>query len=210
MQDGSPSAARPYKGRTADERREERRRRLLAAGLELWGDHGWAAVSMRGVCAHAGLNDRYFYESFADVESLLLAVYDQALDALVAHLDNALASSADPREQIRAGMTAFVRAMADDPRRARIGLAEPAGSPALERRRRATYRLFAARARTSLVPADGPGFNGPGFTRAALFALGGVAELVITWLTEPDPGDPGVLAAHASELTLTVLDPYLP
>ena len=37
----------------------------------------------------------------------------------------------------------FVHALASDFRAARIGLAEPAGSPVLEQRRRDTYQLCA-------------------------------------------------------------------
>ncbi|GAA2725769.1 helix-turn-helix domain-containing protein [Actinocorallia aurantiaca] len=198
------STTRPYKGRTAEERRTERRGRLLAAGLELWGDHGWAAVTMRGVCAHAGLNDRYFYESFPDVEALLLAVYDQALSDLLTYVERAIASEPLPEERIRAGMSVFVNAMASDSRRARIGLAEPAGSPALEQRRRDTYHLFARFARDSLRPADEEAF-----TVAMLFALGGAGELVINWLGGSLALTPDELAERASELVLSVILPYL-
>ncbi|GAA0964467.1 TetR/AcrR family transcriptional regulator [Actinocorallia libanotica] len=198
------STTRPYRGRTAEERRAERRGRLLAAGLELWGDHGWAAVTMRGVCAHAGLNDRYFYESFADVEELLLAVYDKALHDLLGYVERAVAPTAAPRERIRAGMAVFVRAMASDARRARIGLAEPAGSPALEQRRRDTYRLFAGLARDWLRPGDEEAC-----TVAVLFALGGAGELVVNWLGGTLALTPEELADRASELVLDVIEPYL-
>ncbi len=195
---------RPYKGRTAQERKDERRGRLLAAGLELWGDHGWAAVTMRGVCAGAGLNDRYFYESFPDVEALLLAVYDQALSDLLRYVERAIAAEPSPPERIRAGMSVFVHAMASDSRRARIGLAEPAGSPALEQRRRDTYHLFARLARDSLRPADETAF-----TIAMLFALGGAGELVINWLGGSLELTPDELVEQATGLVLGVISPHL-
>ncbi|WP_157963633.1 TetR/AcrR family transcriptional regulator [Actinocorallia populi] len=198
------STTRPYRGRTAEERRAERRARLLAAALELWGDQGWAAVTMRGVCAHAGLNDRYFYESFADVEQLLLAVYDQALRDLLGYVERVVATAPTPRERIRTGMAVFVHAMASDSRRARIGLAEPAGSPALEQRRRDTYHLFARLARDWLRPADEEAF-----TVAVLFALGGVGELIINWLGGTLALTPDELADRASGLVLGVIAPYL-
>lgn len=202
--DAMGSTTRPYRGRTAEERRAERRGRLLAAGLELWGDHGWAAVTMRGVCAHAGLNDRYFYESFTDVEALLLAVYDQALSDLLEYIGKVIAAASTPEERIRAGISVFVDAMASDSRRARIGLAEPAGSPALEQRRRATYHLFARFARDSLEPRDEEAF-----TVAMLFALGGAGELIINWLDGSLALTPGELAERASELVLSVISPHL-
>ncbi|NMK70807.1 TetR/AcrR family transcriptional regulator, partial [Staphylococcus capitis] len=38
-------------GRTAAQRRAERRERLVGAAQEIWIEQGWAAVTMRGVCA---------------------------------------------------------------------------------------------------------------------------------------------------------------
>ena len=47
---------RPKRGRT--------RQALMDAALDLVATDGVAAVTVRGVCAQARLNDRYFYESF--------------------------------------------------------------------------------------------------------------------------------------------------
>ncbi|MDX6743555.1 TetR/AcrR family transcriptional regulator [Actinocorallia sp. A-T 12471] len=199
---GSPT--RSYRGRSATERTAERRERLLAAALELWGDGGWASVTMRGVCARAGLNDRYFYESFADVEALLLAVYDRALDDLVRHLRRTALAEPEPRARLRASVSAFVTAFASDPRRARVGLAEPAGSPALERRRRATYAMFAELARGELRPADPAGFEA-----AMYFALGGAAELVIRWVEGTLPMTAANLEERVATLVLTVVERHL-
>lgn len=195
--EGVGSTTRQYKGRTAEERREERRQRLLAAGLELWGDHGWAAVTMRGVCAHAGLNDRYFYESFPDVEALLLAVFDESLAGLIKVMEGKLASAPrEPSARIRFAMSAFIKALSADPRRARIGLAEPAGSPALEQRRRDTYHLFARMAREDFGAPD---------DLAILFALGGVGELVISWLGGALPVSAEQLVDRATALVVATI-----
>src|SRR3954468_8883804 len=43
--------ARVYGGRSAADRRAERRERLLAAGLELIGNDGYAATSIEKLCA---------------------------------------------------------------------------------------------------------------------------------------------------------------
>lgn len=70
-----------------DARRDARRRRLLEVGFELLGGQRSAAVAVRSVCRHAKLIDRYFYQSFADPDELLVAVYDmvaeEARDVLV-------------------------------------------------------------------------------------------------------------------------------
>ena len=66
---------RDYDGKTAAERIAERRERLIDAGVELFGERGYAATSIRSVLSQSGLRDRYFGESFADLDSLLAAVY---------------------------------------------------------------------------------------------------------------------------------------
>ncbi|HEY0227294.1 MAG TPA: TetR family transcriptional regulator [Mycobacterium sp.] len=71
---------RDYDGKTADERVAERRARLIDAGLEVFGEHGYAGTSIRAVLRQSGLRDRYFGESFPDLDSLLAAVYDQLFE----------------------------------------------------------------------------------------------------------------------------------
>ena len=79
-----PAKAGLWGGRTAEERHAERRQRLVDAATEIWVDSGWAAVTMRGVCARTSLNDRYFYEHFSDRDDLLCTVWDGARDDLIA------------------------------------------------------------------------------------------------------------------------------
>jgi AcrR family transcriptional regulator len=71
---------RDYDGKTAAERIAERRERLIDAGVELFGERGYAATSIRAVLQQSGLRDRYFGESFADLDSLLAAVYSRLID----------------------------------------------------------------------------------------------------------------------------------
>lgn len=82
-------------GRTAAQRRAERRERLVGAAQEIWIEQGWAAVTMRGVCARTSLNDRYFYEDFADREDLLAAVWDGVRDELIAQISAIVAEDPD-------------------------------------------------------------------------------------------------------------------
>src|ERR1039458_3042622 len=55
---------RLYRGISPAERRAQRRERLFDAGVEQFGNQGYAQSSIRSVCAEASLNSRYFYESF--------------------------------------------------------------------------------------------------------------------------------------------------
>src|SRR5579875_1024969 len=98
------TSTRPYRGVEAAERQAERRRRLLAAGLDLLGaDEGSTAeLTVRGICRRAGLAARYFYESFTDKDELTSAVFDWVVADLAATTQAAVAA-APPREQTRAG-----------------------------------------------------------------------------------------------------------
>src|ERR1700761_823782 len=85
---------RDYDGKTAAERVAERRARLVDAGLELFGEHGYAGTSIRAVLRQAGLRDRYFGENFADLDALLAAVYDQLIDEEVTECRAAIDATA--------------------------------------------------------------------------------------------------------------------
>ncbi|MGO4201433.1 TetR/AcrR family transcriptional regulator [Rhodococcus sp. TAF43] len=122
---------RTWAGTGIEERRAARRDTLLAAGIELLGAQGGAAVGVRAVCRAAGLTERYFYESFADRDRFVRAVYDdvgrQAHAALVA----AVGAAPAPHDRAAAAVSAFVELMVDDPARGRVLLLAPLVEPAL-------------------------------------------------------------------------------
>src|SRR5690242_12208968 len=53
-----------------------RRDNLINAGVQLLGSAGGPALTVRAVCREAALTERYFYESFADRDEFVRAVYD--------------------------------------------------------------------------------------------------------------------------------------
>jgi AcrR family transcriptional regulator len=176
--------SRPYRGVPADDRRAGRRERLLAAGLELLGTEGYAGTTVRGVCGRARLSPRYFYESFDDLEALLVAVFDRLIgDTTEAVLEAVQAAPHDAHEKSRAAIDTFVRDLTDDPRRARVAFVEALGSERLMRTRlrtmRAFSRLLAAQARGFYEP---PEEADPLVDLTAAVLVGGMAELLITWL----------------------------
>jgi AcrR family transcriptional regulator len=174
---------RPYRGVSAEDRCDERRERLLAAGLELLGTEGYAGTTVRGVCAEAKLTPRYFYESFADLEELLVAVFDRLIGETAAEVVAAIdAAPHDAFAKSKAAIETFVLALTEDPRRARVAFIEALGSEALMRRRLDTMRLFA-----DLMAAQGREFYGrtdddPLSDLTATVLVGGMAELLIRWL----------------------------
>ncbi|MES9538602.1 MULTISPECIES: TetR/AcrR family transcriptional regulator [unclassified Actinomadura] len=139
------SRARPYGGVPAEQRRSRRRAALMAAGLELLGTQGWAATTVRKVCAEAGLNDRYFYESFPDREALLLAIVDdQVAQGTDVILSAARGAPRHPQARTRAVVTAIFDFLTGDPRRAHILTHAFPSSPLLQGRRIEIFRSMAA------------------------------------------------------------------
>jgi AcrR family transcriptional regulator len=172
-----------YGGVSAEDRRAERRRRLMDAAYELMGDEGWSATTVRGVCARARLTPRFFYESFPDLDTLAVAVFDEIVAAATARFLPALeAAPPDPQARMRAGLEALIGELTEDPRRTRIAFVEALGCEPLARRRLEVLEIFAkiaaAEARATYKP---PASAGPFVDLAATMLAGGMAELLIVW-----------------------------
>lgn len=166
---------RRWAGRSAAERRAARRARLVEAAFDLLGTRGWQATTVRAVCRAAGLNPRYFYESFATLDELVVAVYDRLVEELREAVTAAVAGAgADLRAVVRAAVACTVDFVADDPRRGRILYEEALGNEALNRRRIesgfAVAELVAGRRRASV------------HRLAAAVVVGGLTEVLVAWL----------------------------
>src|SRR3954471_24482707 len=137
---------RAYGGISAGERIAARRAKLLDAGLERFGTHGFAATGVKDICREAGLTDRYFYESFGDRLALFTAVFDRATQELLQGVAQAvIVVEPEPRTQIAAAIETFVAALAADPRVARVIFREAGAAGAeADAHMRATLRQFAA------------------------------------------------------------------
>ncbi|WP_051635015.1 MULTISPECIES: TetR/AcrR family transcriptional regulator [unclassified Mycobacterium] len=153
----------------------DRRRRFIAAGLELMGTKGIPATTLRGVAEQAGLAARYFAESFPTIEDLHIAVFDE----IVAELEElGLAAIADtdggPRARSRAALRALADLLLTDARKGRVVLIESGSSPVLGPRRLAEAQRFAGivaglnETGSELRPLD--------LQLAAQFVIGGVGE----------------------------------
>lgn len=180
----SPTESRrPYRGLTAEQRRAQRRSALIAAASELWREQGWAAVTMRGVCARASLTDRYFYESFADRDAVLVAVAESVRDEVMALIVAAAVKHGDgsPGAQLRAAIEAVVDLIVEAPGNAGIFFGDHGGNELLESVRRATINstvgLFMTLARPHLATHN----DETEFRISLLVGIGGFVETVVAW-----------------------------
>ena len=177
------SPVRPYAGVSAAERIASRRERLLDAGLELYGTRGYAATGVKDVCRQAGLTDRYFYESFRDSGELFVAVFDRGTAELFELVREAVAGVApQPEAQARAAVDSFVRALSEDPRKARVIFTEAARAGAeADRHMRATLRQFASLIVETARPHLAAGVAPPTLQMGAAALVGAIERVIIEW-----------------------------
>ena len=193
---------RSWAGTTLEDRRADRRARLLDVGLELVGTSGSAAVTVRSVCRAAGLTNRYFYENFDDRDALLLAVYDEVAAEAEAALSRVVAEAPpDDRERLaRAAVEAFLDVVADDPRKGRVLLLEPLTDPVLGTRSVAVSPTFVGIVRAQLGDVDSTAAR---LTAVAL--VGAMSSLFQTWLDGSLAVDRPTLADYCVRLLVTAM-----
>ena len=193
---------RTYGGVAADDRRQRRRTALLEAGLECLGSED-ADISVRRVCAVSGLTQRYFYESFANLDELQVALFNQiaadvaveGVAALEAH------PSADLDEACRVVFSGAYSVFRRDPRKARAALAVASGTVGLTEARRAIVLSYA----DTLLAYLGAEFGQPVDTTrariASLYAVGGALEVTHAVLN----GDADLTEEELSEIAGALL-----
>ncbi|WP_239154174.1 TetR/AcrR family transcriptional regulator [Amycolatopsis sp. FDAARGOS 1241] len=179
-----------YGGRSAADRRAERRERLMTAGLELFGTAGYAASTVGQICRAANLSTRQYYEEFAGREALLIAVYDQVNAEAQAAVAEAVKNSAGQplAERIKAALTAYALSTATDLRRAKVAYVEIVGVNAgVEEHRMATRARWAGLIR-ELMRAGAAAGEVPDrdYRLAASAYLGAVNGLLQDWCATPD------------------------
>lgn len=179
---------RRYRGVPAEERRQQRRRLLLDACLDLVGRDGTAAVTAESVSAAAKLTKRYFYESFPDRDAILVAALDELFADLAAQIrDTTL--PAEPDERVRSVAEIMVSVLSRDPRRARLYAESPA-LPALNARREVAVVGF-----TDMMATIAAAGLDDGVDRrlVARMIVAGAADLVANWFAGNIAGDRATL-----------------
>jgi AcrR family transcriptional regulator len=178
-----------WRGIPADARTAERRALLLDVGFDLIGTEGTARTTVRKVCELARLNPRYFYESFEDLDALLVAIFERtaehAVAAMVAAVGPVFEEGADNEAILRVAIAAAIRHVIEDPRRTRVLFMEGLNNEALGRRRFGMLHDMAdALAEDARVRAEArlgaPAELTTVMVVAANLMVGGMAELLMS------------------------------
>lgn len=199
------TTGRSYGGMSAAQRAAARRQRLVDAATTLIAEHGTSALTVHRVCRQAGLNERYYYESFPGHDDLLVAVAEDAGARLVAALVAAMATAGpEPSAQATATIGAGVDLLVADPRMTRL-LEESAGHPVLARLRadltRTLVALIQERGMTSLGIEPTPEVERDAAFAATLL-LGGLVEVLTAWTA-------GTLALTRDEVVARCVETFL-
>lgn len=194
---------RRYRGSAVEQRKAQRRQQLIDAAVRVYGENGYRHSGVKQVCDAAGLTQRYFYESFAHSDELLIASYEQTARWL--REDNMAAAEAagtDPVVRSRAMLLAYFQRLKENPTMARLLLIEirgisPAVDEAIEKALEATSDDIAR-----LLARPGQRFNG--LLQAGI--LGGVIHIALHWMANGYRTPVDVVTDTALKLGVSLLD----
>jgi AcrR family transcriptional regulator len=195
-----PQSARPYRGVSQDDRRAQRRGQLVAAAIAVYGERGYRQATVKAVCEAAGLTERYFYESFANSDELLIASFNAVTFRVFdASAQAAAAAGRSRTERARALLRAYFTALQRDPRSARVFLVEIRGvSREVDKAFDAAARQIGREVGKLVAP---PRAQADELLEAGV--VGGVIHIALRWIE--DGYQPAIEAVTDSALRLVTV-----
>lgn len=185
MQKPAKATRKTYRGVDAEERRAQRRQRLIQAATTVYGQAGFRNTTVKAVCDAAGLTERYFYESFLNAHELLMAAFRNVTAKMEGCMrDAARVPTGSGRDRVQMILHAWFDALRNDPASARLFLIE-AISLGGEVRRVLDNEM--ARFVDLLEIGWGAAHSGPSPLKLAI--VGGLVRLATVWI-ETDYGAP--------------------
>lgn len=168
---------RPWRGVSAQDRRAQRREQVLAACFDVVGESGVDDTTIEAIVKRAGLSKRYFYESFSGRDDVLVATFDELMARIRQRLSDVVATAWSDDERVAAMVAALARALAEDPRGARL-FVEAGRVGSLERRLHQAFDEFSE----LLVDALFDSSTAPRVAATALLVVAGTTEVLARWL----------------------------
>jgi len=111
------------------------RERILAAAADVIAKRGYQGTTVALIVERAGVARVTFYENFENREACLLALFDDAIEAMRLRAEAAVAAESEWPAQVRAVIATFLEYVVEEPALARTCLIESmvAGAAAMER-----------------------------------------------------------------------------
>jgi len=192
-----------YGGRSRQERATDRRDRILASALQLFGTHDYDDVTVAEVCTGARVSKRYFYEHFDDREDLVRALHKEQNQWLLAGIVSATPDAPGTLdEMLRPAVHQLLTLLRANPERAQVIYIN---APRMEMRRRGVLRedarfLANMLRRVGVDPKDQDRYE-----RMLLALVAGLSEVIIDWLSRGMTDDVDELADHLTAYCQAVL-----
>ncbi|MDM3946708.1 TetR/AcrR family transcriptional regulator [Mycobacteroides abscessus] len=175
------SSSRVYGGVEAPDRQAERRNRLLDAGLDLLASGPAPNLTVRGVCKHAGVVARYFYENFTDLDQLSAEVFDRAIGHVATTTQQAVDAAPLP-EKTSAGIANLVRVIEGDPRIGTLMFGNNPANSVIAERRHAAWDMFAALSGQHMNKTY-QATNDETLRAVSYYTVGGVGHTLAAWVS---------------------------
>ena len=199
------SGSRNFLGESPAERKVRRRKVLIDAALDLVQEGGLAAIGVRSVSKQANLSVRYFYESFAGVDELVILMLQDVYSELMTNgmvalhaADGALVQPLDDSEilsRFNHGLRAALAVVLNDIRKVALIAAANSDSGAIGQELRKMVLMVA-----DAISTD-PGAKDAGIDHAwALFVAGGIVEVTLAYVSGGVTFDSEELASRLAQM----------
>jgi len=192
-----------YGGRSRQERATDRRDRILASALQLFGTRDYDDVTVADVCTGARVSKRYFYEHFVDREDLVRALHREQNEWLLAGIVSATPETPGTLEEmLRPAVRQLLTLLRANPERAQVIYIN---APRMETRRRGVLRED-AQFLASMLRRVGPHPKDQiRYERMLLALVAGLSEVIIDWLSRGMTDDLDALASDLAAYCQAVL-----
>lgn len=197
------SDSRPGDVASADGASADAQRRLAAAAVECFAEHGFHGTTTRAIARAARMSSAGLYIHHSSKEELLYRISLQGHQVALQVISDAAATSADPAERLTAMMRAFVRHHARHHTVARVlnyelGALSPEHQHEVNQIRKAIDRLMLDVIDAGVASGQFHTSN-PSMTSVAVLSL---TVDVARWFRDDLPWTPEQIADHFCELAL--------
>jgi AcrR family transcriptional regulator len=200
-----------WRGTSSDERADERRERLIAACHDIAGTHGASALAVRAVCRAANVSPRHFYESFADIDMVLLATYERAVQDLLDAIGATVAETGGEfADRLRTVFEVAAGYLELHPTSGRIIFREALTNDVLRTRAVITLPAFLGAVRQMALEPGRAAAAAPYRHLEATLLSGGLAAAFVEWLSGSGMFTRDQLVSYCTTASLTLLSAELP
>jgi AcrR family transcriptional regulator len=162
---------------------ELHRERILSAMVQVASEHGTESATVPRVIARAGVSRKTFYGLFENRDDCLTALVDEAVATATVRVDAADDPQASWPDRVRAGLVALLELVDEQPRLARLCIAQALAHPTVLTERRDVLDMLTRIIDEGRRACGAPGTPAP---LAAESVLGGALGLIHAQLSVPD------------------------